>query len=113
MIGASERLIWGYPRERPPGKGFCTCRRSRSPHQEGTSVVNGIRVVEPVRVTVGDRQVASHVGLHLLGEIAERTGLAFEYSAAVPFAGERAPVHDRGRLLAQAAVRLAGGGICV
>lgn len=75
--------------------------------------MNGSRVVEPVRVTVGDRQVASHVGLHLLGEIAERTGLAFEYSAAVSFRGERAPVHDRGRLLAQVAVMLAGGGICV
>jgi hypothetical protein len=75
--------------------------------------VNGNRVVERVRVTTGDRQVASHVGLHLLGEIAERTGLAFEYSAAVPFAGERASVHDRGRLLAQVAVMLAGGGICV
>lgn len=75
--------------------------------------MNGTRVVERVRVTTGDRQVASHVGLHLLGEIAERTGLAFEYSAAVPFAGGRAPVHDRGRLLSQVAVMLAGGGICV
>jgi hypothetical protein len=70
--------------------------------------MNGTRVVERVRVTTGDRQVASHVGLHLLGEIAERTGLAFEYPAAVPFAGERAPVHDRGRLLSQLAVMLGG-----
>lgn len=75
--------------------------------------MNGTRVVERVRVTTGDRQVASHVGLHLLGEIAERTGLAFEYSAAVPFGGERPPVHDRGRLLSQVAVMLASGGICV
>lgn len=75
--------------------------------------MNGNRVVERVRVTTGDRQVASHVGLHLLGEIAERTGLAFEYSAAVPFAGERPPRHDRGRLLSQVAVMLAGGGVCV
>ena len=75
--------------------------------------MNGTRVVERVRVITGDGQVASHVGLHLLGEIAERTGLAFEYSAAVPFAGERAPVHDRGRLLSQVAVMLAGGGVCL
>ena len=75
--------------------------------------MNATRVVERVRVTTGDEQVASHVGLHLLGEIAERTGLAFEYSAAVPFAGRRAPVHDRGRLLSQVAVMLAGGGVCV
>lgn len=75
--------------------------------------MNGIRVVERVSVTTGDRQVASHIGLHLLGEIAERSGLAFEYSAAVPFPGERAPGHDRGRVLAQVAVMLAGGGVCV
>lgn len=54
--------------------------------------MNVNRVVEGVRATGGDSQVASHVGLHLLGEIAERTGLAFEFSAAVPFASERAPV---------------------
>ncbi len=54
----------------------------------------------------GDRQIVPHVGLHFLGEIVERTGPAFEYSAAVPFAAERAPVHDRGRLLAQVAVML-------
>ena len=75
--------------------------------------MNGTRVVERVRVTTGDGQIASHVGLHLLGEIAERTGLAFEYSAAMPFAGQRVPVHDRGRLLSQVAVMLAGGGVCV
>ena len=31
----------------------------------------------------------------------------------MPWAGERAPVHDRGRLLTQVAVMLAGGGECV
>jgi hypothetical protein len=61
----------------------------------------------------GDRQVASQVGLHLLGDLADRAGLTSAYSAAVPWAGERAPGHDRGRLLAQVAVMLAGGGQCV
>jgi CTP:molybdopterin cytidylyltransferase MocA len=61
----------------------------------------------------GDRQVASQVGLHLLGELADRAGLTSAYSAAVPWTGERAPSHDRGRLLAQVAVMLAGGGECV
>lgn len=61
----------------------------------------------------GDRQVVSLAGLHLLGDLADRVGLTASYSAAVPPAGERAPVHDRGRVLVHAAVALAGGGRCV
>jgi hypothetical protein len=45
-----------------------------------------------VKVTVGDRQVVSLVGLHLLGGLADRVGLSSGYSAAVPPTGERAPV---------------------
>jgi hypothetical protein len=51
--------------------------------------------------------------MHLVGELADRVGLTSAYSAAVPWRGERAPGHDRGRLLAQVAVMLAGGGECV
>lgn len=72
--------------------------------------MNGSRVVERVQVTVGDQSTASMVGAHLLGELADRTGLASGYSGAVPWVGERAPGHDRGRLLAQVAVMLAAGG---
>jgi hypothetical protein len=61
----------------------------------------------------GDSQIACQVGLHLLGELADRSGLTSGYSAAVAWTGERAPTHDRGRLLAQLAVMLAGGGECV
>ncbi len=50
------------------------------------------------------------VGAHLLGEIADRTGLSCGYSTAVPWTGERAPGQDRGRLFAQVAVMLAAGG---
>jgi hypothetical protein len=64
-------------------------------------------------VTEGDTQVASQVGSHLLGKIADGSGLTSRYSAAVPSTGERAPGQDRGRLLAQVAVMLAGGGECV
>jgi hypothetical protein len=64
-------------------------------------------------VTGGDTQVASLVGLHLLGDLADRVGLSWGYSAVVPWTGERAPGHDRGRLLAQLAVMLAGGGECI
>jgi hypothetical protein len=75
--------------------------------------VNATKAVEHVRVMAGDRQVVSQVGLHPLGDLADRAGLTSAYSAAVPWAGERAPGHDRGRLLAQVAVMLAGGGQCV
>ena len=64
-------------------------------------------------VMEGDRQVASQVGLHLLGDLADRAGLTSAYSAAVAWPGERAPGHDRGKLLTQLAVMLAGGGECV
>lgn len=75
--------------------------------------MNATRVAECVKVTVGDRQVASLAGLHLVGLLADRLGLGERFSAAVPQPGERAPTHDRGRLLAQTAVMLAGGGRCV
>ena len=61
----------------------------------------------------GDDQAVSLAGMHLLGELADRVGLSSAYSHAVPASGERAPTHDRGRLLAQVAVMLAGGGVCV
>ncbi len=72
--------------------------------------MNGSRAVQRVRVTVGDRHTASMVGAHLLGEIADRTGLSCGYSSAVPWTGERAPGQDRGQLFAQVAVMLAAGG---
>lgn len=71
------------------------------------------KVVEGVVVTEGDHQVASQVGLHLLGDLADRSGLTSAYSAAIPWTGERAPGQDRGRLFTQVAVSVAGGGVCV
>jgi hypothetical protein len=72
--------------------------------------MNATRPVERVRVTVGDRQVVSLAGLHLVGEVAEMFGLAAAFSDAVSSPGV---VHDRGRLLTQVALMLAGGGRCV
>ena len=69
--------------------------------------------VERLWVTGGDGSTAQLVGAHMLGELADRVGLSSAYSAAVPQRGERAPVHDRGRLLVQVAVMLAAGGRCV
>ena len=62
--------------------------------------MNATSTVERLRVTGGDGSTAQLVGAHMLGELADRVGLTWAYSAAVPWAGERAPVHDRGRLLA-------------
>jgi hypothetical protein len=75
--------------------------------------VNATSTVERLRVISGDGSTAQLVGAHMLGELADRVGLSWAYSAAVPQRGERAPVHDRGRLLAQVVVMLAAGGRCV
>ena len=75
--------------------------------------MNATSTVERLRVIGGDGSTAQLVGAHMLGDLADRVGLSSAYSVAVPRTGERAPVHDRGRLLAQVAVMLAAGGRCV
>ena len=64
----------------------------------------------PVVVEMGGRGVVAHVGLHLLGSFADRLGLGDSLSSAVVPTGERLPVHDRGKVLCQAMLMLAGGG---
>lgn len=71
--------------------------------------MNGNRAVQRVVVMGGDTQVASQVGLHLLGELADRVGLTSSLSAALPAARG----HDRGRLFTHTAMMLAGGGVCI
>ena len=68
---------------------------------------NSVRtvVVEP-----GGDQVVAHVGLHALGCFADRLGLGDALSRSIPTAGERRPLHDRGKVFVQAALMLAGGG---
>jgi hypothetical protein len=63
-----------------------------------------------VVVEGGGDQVVAHVGLHALGAFADRLGLGDSLSSAIPFTGERAPLHDRGKVLVQAMLMLAGGG---
>ena len=63
-----------------------------------------------VRVTGGGGQVAAHSGLFVLGRFADALGLGEALSAAVPQAGERAPSHDRGKVLVHLLLMLAGGG---
>lgn len=66
-----------------------------------------------VSVEAGGKGVVAHVGLHALGAFADRLELGDSLSAKVPWAGERAPVHDRGKVLVQAMLMLAGGGEAV
>ncbi len=54
--------------------------------------------------------VVAHVGLHALGAFADRLGLGDSLSARIPVAGERLPLHNRGKVLTQAMLMLAGGG---
>lgn len=62
-------------------------------------------VVEP-----GGAGVVAHVGLHAIGTFADRLGLGEALSAAIPWRGGRFPLHDRGKVLVQCALMLAGGG---
>jgi len=71
--------------------------------------VNGNSTV-PVVVEGGGDQVVTHVGLHALGAFADRLGLGDSLSKRIPISGERLPVHDRGKVLVQAMLMLAGGG---
>ena len=63
-----------------------------------------------VRVTGGGDQVAAHGGLFVLGRFCDDLGLGAALSSAVPRSGERAPSHDRGRVLVHLLLMLAGGG---
>ena len=63
----------------------------------------------PVVVESGGDQVVGHVGLHTLGDFADRLGLGEHLSERIPIPSERAPVHDRGKVLVHSALMLAGG----
>jgi hypothetical protein len=63
-----------------------------------------------VVVGPGGTGVVAHVGLHAICRFADRIGLTAAFSAAVPWRGERAPLHDRGTLLVHQMAVLAGGG---
>lgn len=64
----------------------------------------------PAVIEGGGEGAVGHVGLHALGSFADRLGVPATLSAAVPWGGERAPLHDRGKVLTQAMLMLAGGG---
>ncbi len=52
----------------------------------------------------------AHVGLHALGVFADRLDLGDALSSRIPWSGNGVPIHDRGKVLVQMALTLAGGG---
>lgn len=76
---------------------------------EGTYQVNRNSTLSAV-VEGSGKGVVAHVGLHALGAFADRLGLGDCLSARIPITGERLPRHDRGKVLVQAMLMLAGGG---
>ena len=71
--------------------------------------MNGISASHLI-VESGGEGVVAHVGLHALGSFADRLGLGDALSCRIPPTGERLPLHDRGKVLVQTALMLAGGG---
>jgi hypothetical protein len=63
-----------------------------------------------VVVESGGTGVVAHVGLHAVGCFADRLGLGDALSAQIPWKGNGVPLHDRGKVLVQSALMLAGGG---
>jgi hypothetical protein len=61
-------------------------------------------------VESGGSGVVAHVGLHTLGAFADRLGLGDALSACLPWGGSGMAIHDRGKVLVQLALVLAGGG---
>ena len=78
-------------------------------HTEGTFEMHSTSTTR-VSVEPGGTGVAAHVGLHALGSFADRMGLGASLSERIQPSGERQPLHDRGKVLVQMALVLAGGG---
>lgn len=72
--------------------------------------MNATRSTTRVKIEAGGDGVVAHVGLHALGAFADRLGLGRALSGRIPPAGERLPVHDRGKVLVHGMLMLAGGG---
>jgi hypothetical protein len=63
-----------------------------------------------VSVEPGGKGVVAHVGLHALGSLADALGLGSALTSCIEPQSQRAPRHDRGKVLVQMALVLAGGG---
>ena len=66
--------------------------------------------IRSVVVEAGGTQVVGDVGSHALGSFADRIGVGETLFEAIGRTGPGRPVHDRGRVLTQTMLMLAGGG---
>lgn len=66
-----------------------------------------------MEVTADGRGVVSHAGSRLLADLADRTTLTAELSAALAPLGRPRVVHDPGRVLVELAVAVADGAECI
>ena len=69
--------------------------------------------ITTVAVTGDGTGVTSQAGTHLLGGIAQQLGLADGFSQVLAGTTSRSGAHDRGRVLTQMAMTIAGGGRCL
>jgi hypothetical protein len=81
----------------------------QNPNQEGISEMDATSTCSVV-VEAGGTQVVGHVGLHALGSFADRLSVGEVLSGAIGWRGAGTPIHDRGRVLTQTMLMLAGGG---
>ncbi len=87
------------------------CKEILGPHQGGTRMVNELTGSRPrLRFTGGGRGLAVHAGTRLLADLADNTGLTAALSEVMASTKVRDRGHDRGRVLADAAVMIADGG---
>lgn len=72
--------------------------------------MNGSEARPRLKVTADGRNVVGHAGARLLSDLADKLGLTGGLSAAMAPTKQRRRGHDRGRVLADLAVTIAGGG---
>ena len=75
-----------------------------------TGFMSRYHATQDVKVQGGATHIAAYAGLFMLGNLADRLGVAKALSAAIITKGEREPVHDRGRLALLVMLMLAMGG---
>jgi hypothetical protein len=66
-----------------------------------------------LKVSADGRGVVAHVGARLLSDLADRVGLSAGLSTAMAPTKQRRRGHDRGRVLTDVAVMIAGGGTTI
>ncbi|MEO5899173.1 MAG: IS1380 family transposase [Ilumatobacteraceae bacterium] len=76
-------------------------------------MVNRSRRRSGLKVSADGRGVVSHVGARLLLDLADRVGLTDGLSVAMAPTKQRRRGHDRGRVLADVAAMIAGGGTTI